>query len=1136
MNRTCWIVCLVWGLAGVWARADDPKPQKAPKPPWQRLLTGADARQAADLKQRSAALEAADQYAEAVRLYEELLALRNTVQGADHWEAISAKWFLKTAQKLASVTVEQRAAWRRAWQGDSQAGLLQQRGQYAQALPLAQEFLNQCRLVLTEDYPETATSYGHLAFILQAQGRSAEAGPLYRRALDIERRAMGEDHPYTALCYHNLAGNLNAEGKYAEAGPLAQKALDINRQILGEDHPYTAHSYTSVANSLQGQGKYAEARPLCQKTLDIRRRVLGEDHRDTAGSYHACGRILWLQGRYSEAEALFRKALDLRRQILGENHPETVACYLGIAANLYSQERYAEAEPLYRRVQEICSQVLGEQHPYTPFSYNSLAASLYQQGRSAEAGPLFQKALDIHRKLVGEDHPDTALDYGNVALNLAAQRKHAEALLLHQKALDIHRKLVGEDHPDTVAGYNRIALCLQAQGKPAEALAALEQGARSFEAARLSVAAAGLERAAFGVERSPYRWLAAVRSELGRRTDAWAALEADLARGLLDEQSLRRGAGLTAAEQQQRQDALAQRTPLDRAIGALVNRPSHTPEEAAELQRLLQQRRTLEQTLDELAVAVSRREVASLAKLQAALPADTAWVAWVDGEDPSGRVQEHWGCVVRSQGKPRWERLAGSGPAGQWTKADSELPAQFRQALRRGVPAEEIDSLARKLHAQRLAPLARHLVGVRRLLVAPVHAMAGIPLETLTDQHTVSYTPSGTFLAHLKDRARPRSTRLLAVGDPLFPAAPLPASSIALPPGGLLISQVVPEGNAARARLQAGDVLVAYAGEEITSADQLDKLVAAQDGAKAVVVKVWREGQAQLAERELAPGRLGVLLAKEPARKAITARRQTDHLLAQLRRGDAYAELPGTQVELARLAALFDAPSVMTLTRAEATEAHLDALRQADQLKTYRYLHFATHGTANDVRAFDSALILTRPAKSPEPRVGEPYLEGRLTAAEVLEFWHLDAELVTLSACDSGLGRPGGGDGLLGFAQAFLLAGSRAVCLSLWQVDDTATALLMDRFYRNLLGKREDGAKPLGKAAALHEAKQWLRTLTARAALDRLGTLTQGVVRGERPAREAMHAVPQAKDAALDYRPYAHPRYWAAFILIGDPD
>jgi CHAT domain-containing protein len=143
--------------------------------------------------------------------------------------------------------------------------------------------------------------------------------------------------------------------------------------------------------------------------------------------------------------------------------------------------------------------------------------------------------------------------------------------------------------------------------------------------------------------------------------------------------------------------------------------------------------------------------------------------------------------------------------------------------------------------------------------------------------------------------------------------------------------------------------------------------------------------------------------------------------------------------------------------------------------------------------------------------------------------------LVTLSACESGLGRQGGGDGLLGFAQSFLLAGSRSVCLSLWQVDDTATALLMDRFYRNLLGKRGDGAKPMGRAAALREAKQWLRHVPASEALARLGEITNGVVRGQRPVREEMRAVPKPKDAAGDYKPYAHPRYWAAFILLGDP-
>src|SRR5262245_27284742 len=86
-------------------------------------------------------------------------------------------------------------------------------------------------------------------------------------------------------------------------------------------------------------------------------------------------------------------------------------------------------------------------------------------------------------------------------------------------------------------------------------------------------------------------------------------------------------------------------------------------------------------------------------------------------------------------------------------------------------------------------------------------------------------------------------------------------SLAARPPGGRFITQVVPGCAAARARLQAGDVLVAYAGADLSSLEHLDKVMAAKAGAKSVIVKVWREGQTTLTERELPPGRLGVALA-----------------------------------------------------------------------------------------------------------------------------------------------------------------------------------------------------------------------------------------------------------------------------------
>jgi CHAT domain-containing protein len=107
-------------------------------------------------------------------------------------------------------------------------------------------------------------------------------------------------------------------------------------------------------------------------------------------------------------------------------------------------------------------------------------------------------------------------------------------------------------------------------------------------------------------------------------------------------------------------------------------------------------------------------------------------------------------------------------------------------------------------------------------------------------------------------------------------------------------------------------------------------------------------------------------------------------------------------------------------------------------------------------------------------------------------------------------------------------------------VDDAATALLMDRFYANLLGKREGVTKPMGKAAALDEAKRWLRNLSGEEALALAAKLTKGVARGDRGKGENLNlVVPPANSKeppAKDGRPFAHPKYWAAFVLIGDPN
>src|SRR5262249_25818246 len=150
---------------------------------------------------------------------------------------------------------------------------------------------------------------------------------------------------------------------------------------------------------------------------------------------------------------------------------------------------------------------------------------------------------------------------------------------------------------------------------------------------------------------------------------------------------------------------------------------------------------------------------------------------------------------------------------------------------------------------------------------------------------------------------------------------------------------------------------------------------------------------------------------------------------------------------------------------------------RAGELGRYPYIHLATHGVIDEAIPQRSAVILTQiglPDPLDQVLNHRPAYDGRLTVREIQRGWDLHAELVTLSACETARGRYAGGEGFVGFTQALLMSGARSVCLSLWKVDDAATALLMQRFYADLLGARPGLSRPMPKAEALAEAKAWL--------------------------------------------------------------
>lgn len=179
-------------------------------------------------------------------------------------------------------------------------------------------------------------------------------------------------------------------------------------------------------------------------------------------------------------------------------------------------------------------------------------------------------------------------------------------------------------------------------------------------------------------------------------------------------------------------------------------------------------------------------------------------------------------------------------------------------------------------------------------------------------------------------------------------------------------------------------------------------------------------------------------------------------------------DLPGAKLEAERVAHL--AGSAQVHSEREATkQAFLEAAPR------FRRIHFAGHGQYEPERPLDSELYFAKAGSD----------DGLLHASEIYAL-RLDADLVTLSACETGIGRVTDGGDVIGLMRAFLYAGARSVVSTLWEISDDATLALMENFYRNLA--------TMNKRDALRAAQQ------------------QTAVR------------------------YPEPFYWAAFYLVGSAD
>jgi CHAT domain-containing protein len=221
--------------------------------------------------------------------------------------------------------------------------------------------------------------------------------------------------------------------------------------------------------------------------------------------------------------------------------------------------------------------------------------------------------------------------------------------------------------------------------------------------------------------------------------------------------------------------------------------------------------------------------------------------------------------------------------------------------------------------------------------------------------------------------------------------------------------------------------------------------------------------------------------------------------------GDAqYAPLPEQERLVTTLAQIYGPGNSTVLTGKAAREETVKAIAGR-----YKILHFATHGILDNSDPLYSGLLLSSASEDED---------GFLEAREIVQM-DLHSEVAVLSACETALGKVHQGEGVMGMSWALFVAGTPTTVVSQWRVDSAGTAKLMVAFHRALWTAMTERREPPGKTAALLHPIRSYRLLKSR---------KDGVDINK------AQALRQAALMLMHQPKYAHPFYWAAFVVVGD--
>lgn len=823
-------------------------------------------------------------------------------------------------------------------------------------------------------------------------------------------------------------------GKLDEAGAVLKSAM---QKTTDEDFFQRAIIQTSEASLYLNQGRSDLAVETIQKALSSIRTLNKENTLEGAQAISNLGLIYLNGGKYKQAEEQLLMALSIRQKLLDKNHELIAASYndLGVVNVQLDEDKALE---YYESALTIYKTLHGDEHPKIAIANTNMGLVLTQMEQYGEAEIDFETALTIWNKVYPTAHPSK----GFVLLNLGVTYSNTDKAVAEEyfkKALDMYRQSYGDKHPEIARVYNWLGDLQNSENKFTAALNSYQQALRAnisnFNTDNVSVNPT--------IE-NYYDGRVLVYSLLGKAQ----SLEGRYYGKTIKFSDLTDALGLlTLADQlidELRQQATNESDKI--SLGIIAH---EVYADGVRLSKAALDNAFKKKEYQELIFYFAEKSK-SAALLSAISDANAKSFAGIPQEMLENEKEIKSALTLCSQ------KLAQK-PTVEEEKALREKAFSLNRDYETFIKKLETDYPDYfNLKFNTVSPTIDQIT----TLLDKKTALISYFIDDSNNRLYVFMITKNKF--KVVDHTLPENFDRYITGfrnglffndQTTFQRAAYTLNTILIPviPRGITEIVFLPTGRLGVIPFEA--LLTKEASKEDTYASLkylLSKYSIRYEFSAGLIIQKGRTKPQK----------------ENPA----------IYLCAPVNFSeDGLPDLPGTASEVGAISKLFSEKNYKSsiYLNADAQESTI----KSDELSNYSYLHFATHGVVDESNPELSRIYLKADASAED---------GKLYTGEIYNL-KLNANLVTLSACETGLGKISKGEGVIGLSRALVYAGAKNMIVSFWSVADESTSELMKDFYNRMLDN-----PAMGYAENLRASKQKL-------------------LEGK----------------------YAAPYYWAPFVLLG---